>query len=160
MPGGLSLEFDIATLADMERFGARFAAALAPRARTTAVLVTLRGPLGAGKTTLVRMILQGLGFEGAVLSPTYALHEPYALADIGVHHFDLYRLEDAEELEFIGARDVLDRAGLCLVEWPERGAGVLPDPDLEVEIEQADDHRRVRIAARSDQGADLVAALS
>lgn len=160
MSRGLSLERTIHELSGTEKLGAELAAVLGPAAGTGPVLVTFTGPLGAGKTTLVRAIIHALGFEGPVLSPTYTLHEPYEVPGLEIHHLDLYRLQDPEELEFIGARDILDRAGLCLVEWPERGTGVLPDPDMEVRIDPAGDHRRVLVAARSDQGADLVAALS
>ena len=154
------LERDIDSLEATAGLGEMLAGVLADRARSEALLVTISGPLGAGKTTLVRAIIHALGFEGTVPSPTYALYEPYEVEGLEIHHLDLYRLQDAAELEFIGVRDILDRAGLCLVEWPERGAGVIPDPDLEVEIEAVVDHRRVRIAARSKTGADLLTALS
>lgn len=155
----MTLQRHIDSLQATARLGAELAGALAAAARSQPVLVTFRGSLGAGKTTLIRAIIHGLGFEGNVPSPTYTLHEPYEVAGLAVHHLDLYRLQDAGELELIGVRDILDRAGVCLVEWPERGAGVLPDPDLEVEIEAAADHRRVRVAASSETGADLLAAL-
>lgn len=160
MPRALSLERTLHDISATDELGAALAAVLEPVARRAPVLVTITGPLGAGKTTLVRAIIRALGFEGVVVSPTYTLHEPYEVAGLEIHHLDLYRLQDAEELEFIGARDIVDRAGLCLVEWPERGTGVLPDPDIEVRIDPAGDHRRVVVAARSNQGEDLVAALS
>lgn len=97
-------------------------------------IVFLEGDLGAGKTTWVRGLLHRLGHPGAVRSPTYTLVEPYMLADREVLHFDLYRLGDPEELEYLGVREAFGGGALWLVEWPERGAGWLPAPDLVVRL--------------------------
>lgn len=106
-------------------FGAALAAACTGRA-----LLTLSGNLGTGKTTLSRGLIQALGHTGAVKSPTYTLVEPYDIGGRAIYHFDIYRMEDPEELEFIGLWDYLKEDALVLIEWPEKAEGVLPPADL------------------------------
>ncbi len=109
--------------------GNKLAAQLKP-----GMVVFLVGNLGAGKTTLVRGILRGLGHSGAVKSPTYNIVEPYSINEQSVFHFDLYRLMDVEELEYMGIRDYLNDDSICFIEWPEKGDGLLPKPDIQIEI--------------------------
>lgn len=126
-----------------ERLGGLVGAAL-----DGAGLVFLKGDLGAGKTTLVRGLLRSLGFQGSTKSPTYTLVEPYEFDRFKVYHFDLYRLADPEELEFIGVDEYLAEANtLCLVEWPDKGRGWLPEPNLAVELHYDKEQRQAVISS-------------
>jgi tRNA threonylcarbamoyladenosine biosynthesis protein TsaE len=124
---------------------------LAPRLRSGGS-IHLAGPLGAGKTTFARALLRALGAGERVKSPTYTLIESYALADLTAQHLDLYRIAAAEELEWLGLRDLADGAVLWLIEWPERGGGAIPGPDLTVSLAHAAAGRDVHLLAHGEVG--------
>ncbi|QGU33222.1 tRNA (adenosine(37)-N6)-threonylcarbamoyltransferase complex ATPase subunit type 1 TsaE [Thermochromatium tepidum] len=150
MPATLELTLD--TPESQMDFGAHLARALKPPC-----VIFLEGDLGTGKTTLTRGILRGLGHSGVVRSPTYTLVEPYALNDLELYHFDLYRLGDPEELDYLGPRDLLGKAAVWVIEWPERGAGFLPKPDLRIQLVHLDVGRRLTLNALSPSGQTLLA---
>lgn len=140
-------------------FGRRLAPLLAEACRQAPVVVHLEGPLGAGKTTLVRGLLRGLGHDGRVRSPTFTLLEPYELPGCDVIHLDLYRLADPGELEYLGIEDMLRPGGLVLVEWAERGGDRLPAADLRLALAYDGAGRSVRCVAGSSRFEPLVAGL-
>ncbi|GAB2890347.1 tRNA (adenosine(37)-N6)-threonylcarbamoyltransferase complex ATPase subunit type 1 TsaE [Microbulbifer echini] len=148
----LYLRDEEATVASGEALGRACLASGLQRGLT----LYLNGQLGAGKTTFCRGVLRAFGHQGAVKSPTYTLVEPYELGTQRVYHFDLYRLGDAEELEFMGVRDYFAAHSLSLVEWPERGVGVLPEPDLQLDLGVPDSGRQLLLEAHSKQGSAVI----
>jgi len=115
-------------------------------------LLTLSGNLGSGKTTLCRGLIQSYSHSGAVKSPTYTLVEPYEIGDKRIYHFDLYRMEDPEELEFIGLWDYLTQEALIIIEWPEKAFGVLPPADLAIQLEQQEKGRKITCSSNTSLG--------
>lgn len=118
----------------------------------TALIVYLNGDLGAGKTTLTRGFVRGMGHKGNVKSPTYTLVEPYELPPWNVYHFDLYRLGDAEELEYMGIRDYFANNCCCFIEWPEKGEGILAKADIVIELHYKNEQRMIELNALSERG--------
>ncbi|MCP3866837.1 MAG: tRNA (adenosine(37)-N6)-threonylcarbamoyltransferase complex ATPase subunit type 1 TsaE [Gammaproteobacteria bacterium] len=149
------LSLELADARQQEHLGALIAA----EAEKTCIIY-LEGELGAGKTTLVRGFLRGLGYQGNVKSPTFTLLEPYILEHRSVFHLDLYRLADPEELDYLGLRDLLEKDAALLIEWPDRGGGQLPAADLVVTIEYQGEGRSLDLQPISQAGDRLIEALN
>jgi tRNA threonylcarbamoyl adenosine modification protein YjeE len=131
--------FPLPDLAATRALGARIARALKP-----GDVVALAGDLGAGKTTLARAILSGLGVDEAVPSPTFTLVQNYATPRLMISHYDLYRLKSEREMEELGLDEALEQ-GAALIEWPERAEGRLPDDRLTVELHSERNERRAAL---------------
>ena len=141
----------IATAEAMERFGCELAQRLG-----AGDVLALTGPLGAGKTTLVRGLLRALGVDGRIKSPTYALVELYDISRLNLYHFDFYRLRDPGDWLDAGFREHFDGTGVCLVEWPDKAAG-LPLPDLDIHLLPHDGARIARLQAHTGAGIACIA---
>jgi tRNA threonylcarbamoyladenosine biosynthesis protein TsaE len=141
---------EAATLA----LGAALAGCLAP-----GLVVYLRGDLGAGKTTLVRGVLRGLGHQGPVRSPTYTLVELYALSRLDLHHFDFYRFHDPREWIDAGFRESFNGRNVSLIEWPEKAAGSVPPADLEITLAASGAGRSASFTSNSPGGQECLALL-
>ena len=149
------ITFNLADEAATLSLGGRLA-----RALRVGQSIYLHGDLGAGKTTLVRGLLHGMGHVGKVKSPTYTLVEPYVISGLSLYHFDLYRFNDPEEWDAAGFRDYFNAATICLVEWPEKARELLPDPDIDIFLVPMGDGRQVRLTANSTSGEQSLDALS
>lgn len=130
--------------------------AMAVQQLNISLVVYLHGDLGAGKTTLTRGFVQGMGHNGKVKSPTYTLVEPYELTPWQVYHFDLYRLADPEELEYMGIREYFSQQSCCFVEWPEKGQDMIPSADIELWLHYVDEQREITLQANSPIGSDIL----
>ncbi|MBC53207.1 MAG: tRNA (adenosine(37)-N6)-threonylcarbamoyltransferase complex ATPase subunit type 1 TsaE [Gammaproteobacteria bacterium] len=143
--------YPLHTESDTQRAGDCLSQALG----SDGAIIYLTGDLGAGKTTLSRGLIRGLGYQGAVKSPTYTLVEPYEYFEFPLYHFDLYRLTDPEEVEFLGVDEYFVPPAVCLIEWPCRGQGFLPSPDLAITLEIAGKGRCLTFEAASTKGLEI-----
>lgn len=134
-------------------------AARVAQACTQGITLYLHGDLGAGKTTFVRGFLHALGVSGQVKSPTFTVVEPYELAHGAAYHFDLYRIVDPEELELLGVRDYFAPGAFVMIEWPERGGGVLPQADVDLHLDYVGSARHITLRAATDKGQEVLTAL-
>lgn len=152
----MSKYFSLSNENDTINLGKKIASVL----KQYGAVIYLYGDLGAGKTTFSRGVIQALGHRGNVKSPTYTLVEPYELADVSAYHFDLYRLADPEELEFMGIRDYLNKHSILLVEWPEKGGDFIPVPDIIITLSYDGEGRLAELSAQSAKGEEILAAVS
>jgi len=155
-----TLEYFLADEAATVAIGKGLAQVVKTNIKQQALIVYLHGDLGAGKTTLTRGFVRGMGHVGNVKSPTYTLVEPYELAPWRVFHFDLYRLSDAEELEYMGIRDYFNDDCCCFIEWPEKGTGLLANADLIITISYQDEQRVINLLAESAYGEQVLSLLA
>lgn len=139
----LFLEDEVATINWAREFSSQLCAPL---------VIYLSGDIGAGKTTLVRAMLRSLGIEHAIKSPTFSLVESYSCAAFLIHHFDLYRIHNEEELEYIGFRDFFSKQAICCVEWPEQAPSVLPTPDVHLKLAEKEFGRQLEIKVLTEAG--------
>lgn len=154
-----SISFHFANEDLMLEFGQKFALALKAQLQAQndkGLTVYLNGELGAGKTTLTRSIVLAFGHQGNVKSPTYTLVEEYHLPPFSLYHFDLYRLADPEELEFMGIRDYFQPKTLCLLEWASKGEGMIEPADIMVQIDYANEGRNITLLPQSATGKEIL----
>lgn len=158
------LEYLLADEAATVELGNKLAKVLqlqtAQHLKQQSLVVFLNGDLGAGKTTLTRGFVRGMGHQGNVKSPTYTLVEPYELSSWQVYHFDLYRLADPEELEYMGIRDYFADNCCCFIEWPEKGHGLLANADIIINMVYQDEQRAIELQACSERGEEVLQQLA
>lgn len=146
------MKHDISDLRDLEKIAHKFSNSIL----TTSVVLYLNGDLGAGKTTFVQRILANLGYSGKVKSPTYTYVESYQINSVTLHHFDLYRITDPAELEFLGLDDYISEDATLIFEWPSLGAGQIPLADVQVRIDMIEESRLMSIESCSEKGIEFL----
>lgn len=137
-----------------EEFASQLALCLQPP-----LIITFNGDLGVGKTTIIRAMLKTLGVISPIKSPTFSLVESYLCQNIHLHHFDLYRIQDEEELDYLGFRDYFTNDSICSIEWAEHAGKALPKTDICFNLSVKGAGREMQITALSDIGKKIVAHL-
>lgn len=132
-----------------------FAKIFASRLRAP-LIITFNGALGAGKTTIIRAMLRALGVQSAIKSPTFSIVESYSCPEFVVHHFDLYRINNPEELEYIGFRDFFAPKTVCCIEWAERADYLLPHTDISCTLTMKEEGRELVINSLSAAGNEII----
>lgn len=138
-----------------ERFSAQLAACLCP-----ATTLAFSGELGAGKTTIIRAMLKSLGVQSAIKSPTFSLVESYTRNNLCIHHFDLYRIEHEDELEYLGFRDYFTKDSICCIEWAENAGNALSKIDIRFKLSIKGAGREMQINALTAAGISILACLT
>ena len=146
---------DLETEQATETFATKFAACL-----TAPLVITFSGDIGAGKTTFIRALLRRLGIQSAIKSPTFSLVESYQTELAYVHHFDLYRIQDQAELDYIGFRDYFDEQAVCCIEWPERLGQYLQWADVSITMRVKGAGREMQLLSASEAGTVFLDKLS
>ncbi|OGV33045.1 MAG: tRNA (adenosine(37)-N6)-threonylcarbamoyltransferase complex ATPase subunit type 1 TsaE [Legionellales bacterium RIFCSPHIGHO2_12_FULL_35_11] len=126
----------------------------------TPLVLTFSGEIGMGKTTIIRFLLQSLGVTSSIKSPTFSLVETYSFTNMQIHHFDLYRIHDESELDYIGFRDYFGDQDICCIEWPERAKYSLKNIDLAFDIVRQREGRDIIINAHSPSGEAILKGLA
>jgi len=148
----INIKIDLPTEANSEQMAARLASFLSPSLR-----LTFSGEIGAGKTTFIRAMLRSLGVKSVIKSPSFSIVESYLGTDLQIHHFDLYRISDETELDYIGFRDYICDDSICCIEWPENAPNYLANKDLEFSLSLKGEGREMEISAFSSTGAKILA---
>lgn len=138
-----------------ERFAEQLASCL-----SAPLVIAFHGDIGTGKTTIIRAMLKKLGVTSAIKSPTFSLVESYACGEWSVHHFDLYRIHQEDELEYLGFRDYFSHQSICCIEWAEHAGRALPDVDISFSLTIKGAGREMQIRASSVTGKRILACLS
>lgn len=149
------ITIELESEADSEHFAIQLAHCLVPQ-----MLITLSGEIGTGKTTIIRALLKELGVKSAIKSPTFSLVESYDLDNLQIHHFDLYRLQNEEELEYLGFRDYFFNQNICIIEWAEHAGKILPRADIHLTLTMNGAGRSMLICIGSDAGEKILACLA
>ena len=147
----INIKIDLPTEANSEQMAARLASFLSPSLR-----LTFSGEIGAGKTTFIRAMLRSLGVKSVIKSPSFSIVESYLGTDLQIHHFDLYRISDETELDYIGFRDYICDDSICCIEWPEKAPNYLANKDLEFSLSLKGEGREMNVSAFSSAGAKIL----
>lgn len=150
-----AVSINLPTQNESEKVAARLANCLAPP-----LVLTFRGEIGAGKTTIIRAMLRTLGINSAIKSPTFSLVESYSSQQLQIHHFDLYRIHDEAELEYIGFRDYFSHNTICCIEWPERVAHGLDCADIDFNLTLKGAGREMKISALTAAGVAVLSCIA
>lgn len=150
-----STVIQLPTVQSSEKLAARLATCSSPP-----LVLAFRGDIGTGKTTLIRALLRNLGVDGAIKSPTFSLLESYQMPNLQIHHFDLYRIHDETELDYIGFRDYFLTTALCCIEWPERAPSYHSVIDVDFTLDLKGGGRELQITSKSPAGTAVLACLA